>query len=156
MLHSPGYSKYFCSTICRQLTTVTQCIILTLASINTGTIITCWTITGILTSVSPVYSVDSPVHQRAASLLSLLGDWSSAPALSGLRELTSEQRPEQHSLSLWLYSLTAYRVAHDLSEHTTTLWWCKGEMLAMFSPSLWAHTSTICSSPLWSYLFNWY
>ena len=54
----------------------------------------------ILTSESPVYSGDSPVQQRAASLLNPSGHCYSDPALSGVRGLTSELRPEKHSLPL--------------------------------------------------------
>jgi len=53
-----------------------------------------------LTTVSPVYSEDSPVQQKAASLLSLQ-DYSQTDAdLSGLRGLNSELKPEQHNLHL--------------------------------------------------------
>ncbi len=51
-----------------------------------------------LTLVSSVYSVDPPVEQRAASLLSLLVYYSSDPVLSGVRGLISELKSEQHSL----------------------------------------------------------
>ncbi len=53
-----------------------------------------------LTVVSSVYSVDPPVEQRAASLLSLLVYYSSDSVLSGVRGLISELNSEQHSLPL--------------------------------------------------------
>ncbi len=53
-----------------------------------------------LTLVSSVYSVDPPVEQRAASLLSLLVYYRSDSVLSGVRGLISELNSEQHSLSL--------------------------------------------------------
>ena len=53
-----------------------------------------------LTSVSPVYREDSPVQQRAASLLNLLVYYKTDPALSGVRGLISELKLEQHSLHL--------------------------------------------------------
>ncbi len=53
-----------------------------------------------LTVVSSVYSVDPPVEQRAASLLSLLVYYSSDSVLSGVRGLISELKSEQHSLPL--------------------------------------------------------
>ncbi len=53
-----------------------------------------------LTVVSSVYSVDPPVEQRAASLLSLLDYYSSDSVLSGVRGLISELNSEQHSLSV--------------------------------------------------------
>ncbi len=52
-----------------------------------------------LTIVSPVYSEDSVVHQKAASLNVL--DYSQTdPVLSGVRGLISELKPEQHNLHL--------------------------------------------------------
>ena len=78
------------------------------------TVITCWPTTGILTSESPVYSGDSPVQQRAASLLNPSGHCYSGPALSGVRGLTSELRPEKHSLPLWLDSLTACKESNHI------------------------------------------
>jgi len=53
-----------------------------------------------LTSVSPVYSEDSPVDQKAASLLSLLVYYQTDSDLSGVRGLISELKPEQHNLHL--------------------------------------------------------
>ena len=78
------------------------------------TVITCWPTTGILTSESPVYSGDSPVQQRAASLLNPSGHCYSDPALSGVRGLTPELRPEKHSLPLWLDSLTACKESNHI------------------------------------------
>ena len=54
----------------------------------------------------PVSSVDSPIQQKAALLLSLLGDRSSGPALSNGRGWSLQLRPEKHSLPLWSDSLT--------------------------------------------------
>ena len=54
----------------------------------------------------PVSSVDPPVQQTAASLLNLLDDCSSPPALSDGRGWSSELRPEKHSLPLWSDILT--------------------------------------------------
>ena len=50
-----------------------------------------------LTTVSPVYREDSPVQQRAASLVNLLVYYQTDSALSGVRGLMSEQKPEKHS-----------------------------------------------------------
>ncbi len=52
-----------------------------------------------LTSVSPVYSEDPVVHQKAASL-NLLVYSETDPVLSGVRGLISELKPEQHNLHL--------------------------------------------------------
>ncbi len=52
-----------------------------------------------LTSVSPVYSEDPVVHQKAASL-NLLVYSQTDPVLSGVRGLISELKPEQHNLHL--------------------------------------------------------
>ncbi len=52
-----------------------------------------------LTTVSPVYSEDSVVHQRAASL-NLLVHSTTDSVLSGVRGLISELKPEQHNLHL--------------------------------------------------------
>jgi hypothetical protein len=57
-----------------------------------------------LTSKPPVYSVDSLVLQRAAVLLNPAVHCYSDPALSGVRDLTSEPKPEKQSLPLWLYN----------------------------------------------------
>ncbi len=62
-----------------------------------------------LTVVSSVYSVDPPVEQRAASLLSLLVYYGSDSVLSGVRGLISELNSEQHSLPLQYCSYTACR-----------------------------------------------
>ncbi len=62
-----------------------------------------------LTVVSPVYSVDPPVEQRAASLLNLLLYYCSDSVLSGVRGLISELKSEQHSLPLQYCSSTACR-----------------------------------------------
>ncbi len=62
-----------------------------------------------LTVVSSVYSVDPPVEQRAASLLSLLVYYCSDSVLSGVRGLISELNSEQHSLPLQYCSYTACR-----------------------------------------------
>ncbi len=62
-----------------------------------------------LTLVSSVYSVDPPVEQRAASLLSLLVYYCSDSVLSGVRGLISELNSEQHSLPLQYCSYTACR-----------------------------------------------
>ncbi len=52
-----------------------------------------------LTTVSPVYSEDSAVHQKAASLNLLVYSQTDA-VLSGVRDLISELKPEQHNLYL--------------------------------------------------------
>ncbi len=52
-----------------------------------------------LTPVSPVYSEDPVVHQKAASL-NLLVYSQTDPVLSGVRGLISELKPEQHNLYL--------------------------------------------------------
>ncbi len=52
-----------------------------------------------LTTVSPVYSEDPVVHQKAASL-NLLVYSETDPVLSGVRGLISELKPEQHNLHL--------------------------------------------------------
>ncbi len=52
-----------------------------------------------LTTVSPVYSQDSVVHQRAASLILQVYSQTD-PGVSGVRGLISELKPEQHNLHL--------------------------------------------------------
>ncbi len=52
-----------------------------------------------LTSVSPVYSQDFVVHQRADSLIFLFYS-ETDPVLSGERGLISELKPEQHNLHI--------------------------------------------------------
>ncbi len=52
-----------------------------------------------LTSLSPVYSDDSAVHQKVASLNVLVYS-TTDPVLSGVRGLISELKPEQHNLHL--------------------------------------------------------
>ncbi len=52
-----------------------------------------------LTTVSPVYSEDPVVHQKAASL-NLLVYSETDTVLSGVRGLISELKPEQHNLHL--------------------------------------------------------
>ncbi len=52
-----------------------------------------------LTTVSPVYSEDPVVHQKAASL-NLLVYSQTDPVVSGVRGLISELKPEQHNLHL--------------------------------------------------------
>ena len=64
-----------------------------------------------------VCRLDPPVEQTAASLLSLLDDCSSGPALSDGRGWISELRPEKHSLPLWSDILTACR--HTKQQHTS-------------------------------------
>ena len=64
-----------------------------------------------------VCRLDPPVEQTAASLLSLLDDCSSGPALSDGRGSISELRPEKHSLPLWSDILTACR--HTKQQHTS-------------------------------------
>ncbi len=52
-----------------------------------------------LTTVSPVYSEDPVVHQKAASL-NLLVYSQTDSVVSGVRGLISELKPEQHNLHL--------------------------------------------------------
>ncbi len=52
-----------------------------------------------LTTVSPVYSEDPVVHQKAASLNLLIYSMTD-PGVSGVRGLISELKPEQHNLYL--------------------------------------------------------
>ncbi len=52
-----------------------------------------------LTTVSPVYSQDFVVHQRADSLIFLVYS-KTDPVLSGVRGLISELKPEQHNLHM--------------------------------------------------------
>ena len=54
----------------------------------------------LLTSDSPVYSMDSPEDQTAASHLNLSGRFPTDPALLDERGWTSEPRPEKHNWSL--------------------------------------------------------
>lgn len=61
------------------------------------------------TSVSLVYSEDSPVQQRYPSLLSLLQCYWTDPVLSGMRGLIWELKPEQHSLHLRRHSYSTCR-----------------------------------------------
>ncbi len=53
----------------------------------------------LLTSMSPVYSQDSVVHQKAAAL-NLLVYSQTDPVLSGVKGLISELKSEQHNLHL--------------------------------------------------------
>ncbi len=62
-----------------------------------------------LTSVSPVYSEDPLVHQRTDSVLMLLIYSMTDLALSGVRGLISELKPEQHNLHLWLHNHSTCR-----------------------------------------------
>ena len=55
---------------------------------------------GVLTPGSPVYREDSPVQQRAASLLNLLDYSQTGSDLLCVTGLISELKPEQHSLHL--------------------------------------------------------
>ena len=77
----------------------------------------------------PVCSEDPPVQQTAASLLSLLDDCSSGPALSDGRGWISELRPEKHSLPLWSDSLTGCK-------HTQQHTWRSSEGPAVSVKSL--------------------
>jgi len=61
-----------------------------------------------LTTVSPVYSQDFVVHQRADSLI-LLFYSETDPVLSGVMGLISELKPEQHNLHLWRHNLSTCR-----------------------------------------------
>ncbi len=83
------------------------------------------------TSVSAADSLDSSVHQRADSLLNLVGHCYSVPALSGVRGLNSELKTNNHSLPLSPYTQTTYRWIKTVSlttntqiiyKHTSTLW----------------------------------
>ena len=56
------------------------------------------------TSESPVDSLDSPVQNTAASLLSPAGSCSSDPVLWDVRGLTSELRPRLHTESLRVHN----------------------------------------------------
>jgi len=56
-----------------------------------------------LTSVSPVYSEDPSVHQRAASNLYLLLYSQTVPVLWGV-SLISELKSEQRNLQLWSHN----------------------------------------------------
>ncbi len=58
-----------------------------------------WVIIYYLTTVSPVYSEDSVVHQKAASL-NLPVHYQTDSVLSGVRGLISELKSEQHNLHL--------------------------------------------------------
>ena len=57
----------------------------------------------------PGSRVEYLAEQRAAQLLSLLGDCSWGPALSDGRGWSSELRPEKHNLPVWTGSQTTYK-----------------------------------------------
>ena len=63
-----------------------------------------------LTSESSVHSLDSPVQQTAASLMSQTVCCDSGPDVSDGRGCTSELRPKLHSESLRVHS---YKVCSD-------------------------------------------
>ncbi len=78
------------------------------------------------TSVSAADSLDSSVHQRADSLLNLVGHCYSVPALSGVRGLNSELKTNNHSLPVTIQpdnlqmdqnSLNIYKHTDHLQKH---------------------------------------
>jgi len=60
-------------------------------------------------TVCSVHSLDPSVNQRASWLLILPDDWISDPALSGVRGLNAELKPDNHILLLSLYSAVVYK-----------------------------------------------
>jgi len=57
-----------------------------------------------LTSISPVYTEDPSIHQKAASFLNHLLHSQSDPDILGVRGLISELKPVQHNLHLSLHN----------------------------------------------------
>ncbi len=72
----------------------------------------------LLTSVSPVYSVNPSVRHISDSLLCLLFDSRSGSVLSGVMGLISELKSQQNNLHLSFYSRLTY-IERNEKSHTS-------------------------------------